>query len=615
MTLKRAFPWAVLAAGALAVLGAFMPPKHASPDVEAFGALPALQGGRVKPLDTIARTSLLLIRGKQTLPVAGRTLSATEWLLDVLARPEKADTYAVFVVDDPDILGLFSVELDGRKYFSFEDLRPYLDDIQKQSEQAEKVDSQARTRFQNAVVNLQERLLTYQRLKNTLQIAGTADLSAEIEEYRKAIPAGIKAVAAHQSAGHGAVDKKALEALNFYFERYQFLSGASYFSPIPPAAGEKDEAWATLGDSLLGALRGQDVSPVVASYARMAAAWKNGAASDFDATVAAYTQALKAAAPRAQSRSAQELVFNRVEPFYLGMVLYVCVFLLAVASWLAWPEVLGLAAYRLLLLALAVHTAGLFARIVLQGRPPVTNLYSSAVFVGWAAALLGAVVERLSRKGLGSAVASALGFGTLLIAHHLSTSGDTMEMMRAVLDSNFWLGTHVVTITIGYSSTFLAGALAHVYILRGLLTPSLDKETSKTLNTMTYGVICFALLFSFVGTVLGGIWADQSWGRFWGWDPKENGALLIVLWNAIILHARWGGYIRERGLMVMAVFGNIVTALSWFGVNMLGIGLHSYGFMDKAFYWLAAFVAFQLAVMALGSLPPKYWKSLRFQPA
>jgi hypothetical protein len=109
-----------------------------------------------------------------------------------------------------------------------------------------------------------------------------------------------------------------------------------------------------------------------------------------------------------------------------------------------------------------------------------------------------------------------------------------------------------------------------------------------------------APLASFVGTVLGGIWADQSWGRFWGWDPKENGALLIVIWNAMILHARWGGMIRERGMMVMAVFGNIVTSWSWFGTNMLGIGLHSYGFTDAAFFWLSTFMLSQLLFMALG---------------
>ena len=150
-----------------------------------------------------------------------------------------------------------------------------------------------------------------------------------------------------------------------------------------------------------------------------------------------------------------------------------------------------------------------------------------------------------------------------------------------MLDTNIWLATHVVAITTGYSAMFLAGMLAIIYIVRGVFTRSLERQTADSLSRMTYGVVCFATLFSFVGTVLGGIWADQSWGRFWGWDPKENGALLIVLWCAIILHARWGGYIEQRGLMVMAIFGNIVTSFSWFGVNMLGVGLHSYGFMQK----------------------------------
>jgi ABC-type transport system involved in cytochrome c biogenesis permease subunit len=186
-------------------------------------------------------------------------------------------------------------------------------------------------------------------------------------------------------------------------------------------------------------------------------------------------------------------------------------------------------------------------------------------------------------------------------------------MMRAVLDTNGWLATHVVCVTLGYASTFLAGFLALTYIVRGAFTPSLDRDTARSLARMVYGIVCFATLFSFVGTILGGIWADQSWGRFWGWDPKENGALLIVLWNAIILHARWGGLVRQRGLMVLAVFGNVVTSWSWFGVNMLGIGLHSYGFMDSAFPWLIAFGASQLVFIMIGLLPPHLWRS-RFEP-
>jgi ABC-type transport system involved in cytochrome c biogenesis permease subunit len=227
--------------------------------------------------------------------------------------------------------------------------------------------------------------------------------------------------------------------------------------------------------------------------------------------------------------------------------------------------------------------------------------------VGWGAVILGLIVEKMYRKGFGTAVAAAAGFASLIVAQNLGTEGDTMEMMRAVLDSNFWLATHVVTITIGYAGTFLAGAIAVAYALRKHIVARVDPETDKALVDMAYGIICFALFFSFVGTVLGGIWADQSWGRFWGWDPKENGALLIVLWNAIILHARMAGLARERGLMVMAIFGNIITSLSWFGVNMLGVGLHSYGFMDQAFYALTGFIASQVILMGICYAPARFW--------
>jgi cytochrome c biogenesis factor len=140
-------------------------------------------------------------------------------------------------------------------------------------------------------------------------------------------------------------------------------------------------------------------------------------------------------------------------------------------------------------------------------------------------------------------------------------------------------------------------------------TRVLDDEKTRVIGRLIYGIICFATLFSFVGTILGGIWADQSWGRFWGWDPKENGALLIVLWCATMLHARWGGLVRERGLAAMAVFGNIITSFSWFGVNMLGVGLHSYGFMDQALVALYSFIGSQLAIMALALIPPRLWRA------
>jgi ABC-type transport system involved in cytochrome c biogenesis permease subunit len=347
-------------------------------------------------------------------------------------------------------------------------------------------------------------------------------------------------------------------------------------------------------------------------------AFREGRAADFNKAVADYRAALAPRFTAQLNKGAREYFYSHLQPFYTASILYVIAFLLACISWFNLSDSLRRSGAWLVILAFVVHTAGLLFRMILEKRPPVTNLYSSAIFIGWGAVVLGMILERFYRDGVGTVVASLIGFSTLIIAHNLaiggnltSGGGDTMIMLRAVLDTNFWLWTHVVAVTIGYASTFVAGALAIIYLLRGMFTRTLSQSTAKALGRMVYGIICFATLFSFVGTILGGIWADQSWGRFWGWDAKENGALIIVLWNALILHARWGGLVKERGLMNLAIVGNIVTAWSWFGVNMLGIGLHSYGFMDQAFWWLVGFVVSQLALIGIGLLPLQNWKSFR----
>jgi cytochrome c biogenesis factor len=164
-------------------------------------------------------------------------------------------------------------------------------------------------------------------------------------------------------------------------------------------------------------------------------------------------------------------------------------------------------------------------------------------------------------------------------------------------------------VTVGYLATAAVGMLGVTYVLLGVFTRLLTEEVRKDMARMIYGVACFAILFSFVGTILGGIWADQSWGRFWGWDPKENGAILIVISNAILLHARWGGLVRVKGMMALGIFGNIVVSWSWFGTNMLGVGLHSYGFMEKAFPVLVGFIVSQILLIGLSFLPLRYWRS------
>jgi ABC-type transport system involved in cytochrome c biogenesis permease subunit len=550
-------------------------------DAAGFATLPILEGGRVKPLDSVARNSLLVIHSRQGFRHAGHNVGPDEWLLDVLFRPQVADQQPIFVIDDLDVLGLIGAkQTKARNYFSFSELGPHLDEIQKQAATAQPIAPQKRSRFQSAVINLFERVFLYYKLRNTLQLAGSPGLGWELQSL-------------------GTADANL---------RHQDLVQLAHFRILPPTAGAPPEAWQSVGQALTAANTGGPMHPGLVPLAKMNAAYIGNDPAGFNQALADLNGLVNTLKPDALGHAGREVVFNRSQPFFVGMIIFLASFMAACISWVYKPEVLRPTAYALLFSGAIVHTLGLAARVILQGRPPVTNLYSSAVFVGWGVVILGLIVERMYRKGFGTAMAAIFGFASLIVAQHLGEAGDTMEMMRAVLDSNFWLATHVVTITIGYSGTFLAGALAIAYGVRKHIVAVQDAETDRVLADMAYGIICFALFFSFVGTVLGGIWADQSWGRFWGWDPKENGALLIVLWNAIILHARWAGYVRERGTMVMAIFGNVITALSWFGVNMLGVGLHSYGFMDQAFWALTGFCTSQLILMGITYAPPRFWQ-------
>ncbi len=571
-------------------------------EMQRLGRLPVLLNGRIKPLDTVARNSILIIHGKQTLELEHGELSPIDWLAGVMFKSDEADLQKLFVIRSPETQAAIGRNGGTEKYFSFRELFPHLQEIEQQADLAQKEEAQVRSPFQRDIIKLFERLTLYHRLENTLEVAGTTDFKSQVDDLQKNIhPSPVPM--------NSGITTEALQSLGF-------LAETGYFFPIPPVPPNDDPLqWRKMGESLLQFITAGNMHPAIPAWATMATAYQANDPATFNSAVDQFTGWLQQHFPGRMRKARVEAVFNQLQPFYNAMVVYVLIFVLACASWLVWPKTLGRYAYVLLIVTFVVHSAGLITRMYLEGRPPVTNLYSSAVFIGWGAVLLGIMLERFFRNGIGSATAASIGFLTLLIAHHLSMDGDTMEMMRAVLDTNAWLATHVVMVTLGYASTFLAGFLALTYIVRGAFTPSLDRETAKSLARMVYGIVCFATLFSFVGTILGGIWADQSWGRFWGWDPKENGAALIVLWNAIILHARWGGLVRQRGLMVMAVFGNVVTSWSWFGVNMLGIGLHSYGFMDSAFPWLIGFGISQVLFMLVGALPPHLWRSQFEAPA
>ena len=602
------------------------PPKDQSFAFNEFGQLPLVFDGRLKPMDSLARNSLLQIREKQTLDLEPwkewyqdqKIIPATEWLANVMMNPQVADNWPVFRVDNPELIAFLklpardlSQHQDG-KHYSWNQILPSLQAFDAENERVEtNVPSASRNAYEHAVVKVHERLELYAQLKNTLQPPGSQNWKAELADYVNLIPAGVAAVRAQQAGQK--YDAQTADQFLADLQQFDYMARLEPPLIVPPQNPGGD--WKRTGTVLLEAAKGEPIPPAIESYATMAAALQNGDAGAFNSALADYRSSLVPGFSRALAKARAEVFFNQMQPFYNAMVIYVLAGLLAVFFWFNLSETLRRSAVWLIALALLIHTTGLIYRIVLQGRPPVTNLYSSAIFIGWGAVILGLILEKFHKNGIGAVVSAGMGFITLIIAQNLALDGDTMEMMRAVLDTNFWLATHVVVVTLGYASTFVAGFLAVIYIVRGLFTKTLDEATGKSLARMIYGIVCFATLFSFVGTVLGGIWADQSWGRFWGWDPKENGALIIVLWNALILHLRWGGMIRERGLVVCAIGGNIVTSWSWFGVNMLGIGLHSYGFTDAAFKWLMLFVISQLGLIVLGLLPARMWKSFISRPA
>ena len=368
-------------------------------------------------------------------------------------------------------------------------------------------------------------------------------------------------------------------------------------------------------------------NPEYESLEQLEGLYNNSQPERFNETLTQYMAKLNAAASVdngpvdwSPTRNRIELAYDNFSPFYRSMILYLLGFVLSVAAWIGWNRQFNRAAFCIICLGLLIQIGGIYARVLISGRPPVTNLYSSFVFISAGSVLLLLVVEWITRMGIGNVIASLAGTAQLMWAWTLSIdSGDTFTVLRAVLDTQFWLSTHVICISMGYMATLGAGLLGLAFIVGGLLTPAMDAERRKALCSMIYGVTCFAIFFSFFGTVLGGLWADDSWGRFWGWDPKENGALMIVLWNAVVLHARWGGLVRQRGLAGLAAFGNVVTLWSWEGVNRLGVGLHAYGGVNSGesaasviydpVFWMQLFVAVNLLVCAMAMIPEKYWNS------
>ena len=250
-------------------------------------------------------------------------------------------------------------------------------------------------------------------------------------------------------------------------------------------------------------------------------------------------------------------------------------------------------AYGSMISGFILHTYGIILRMIIMSRPPISTIYETVIFVGFVIVLFSVVIEYIRKDGLGIFIGSISGSLLHYVGFGYAADGDTLEMLVAVLNSNFWLATHVTTIILGYGSSLMAGLIGHLYLIEKIRTPK-DSVRLKSIYNNLFGVTLIALFFTLFGTILGGIWADQSWGRFWGWDPKENGALLIVLWQLMMVHMRLSGLAKPDKFALGMILNNIIVILAWFGVNLLSIGLHSYGFVSGIAVNIVLFTLFEI---------------------
>jgi ABC-type transport system involved in cytochrome c biogenesis permease subunit len=627
----------LLAVSSLAARAAAAPPRWDEATLDTLSRIPIQDQGRVKPLSTFAIFELVKINGRMhcTSP-EGEKASAMYWLMDCLFHPEIAARYRVIRIENPQVMQELHLNDDKpRNWFTLAELEPHGAHLLDLARAYSEKEDNERTLYENQILNLWDAYATYQSLVHAMDFA----------RLHQDVPAGsplaemLKVVGLPPSHGDGGYHlhysqllanlpklmaiyqaqqevqgKGSLEAapVVLLLSRLEHAANnATALTVIPPHSDPQAETWHSPG-SLLDHVLHAETPPAaeletLAGLERLYDAAMAGDRSAFDNAAATLTVRLQTtAAGREQARHMPlEIFFYQARPFYWALVLFVLAAVLVAFTWMA-PQSRWLA--RAATAAVTVPTllliAGMTIRCIVRGRPPVTTLYETTLFIPAVAIVVALVGEWITRRRIALTVAAALGCIGLFMAHNYELRGpDTMESMVAVLNSNFWLSTHVTTVTIGYSAGLLACAIAHFYIVGKAFGLGRNRpDFYRTVARLTYGVICFGALFAFVGTVLGGIWANDSWGRFWGWDPKENGALLIILWFLFILHARLGGYIRDLGIAAAAVFGGIVVAFSWWGVNMLGVGLHSYGFLSGVKGRLYSFYLLELVVLALAAV-------------
>ncbi|MEO0017584.1 MAG: cytochrome c biosis protein CcsA [Verrucomicrobiota bacterium] len=636
-TTGRKLAAAFAVAGLLALFGSLVAtsiPKGALRSIDGYQpwaaetlavaeALPIQNGGRIKPLATFAGFSMLASHGSRSMRVAGPdgkslTLTPTAWLLDTLFRPQFAVQLPSFRIDNSAVLEAIAVPAGHKRdRYSYQELAPGRAKLMKLATAYESLPQKERQPLQQQLLDLAYLVRDYEHLLGQLEFARTGveiggkeaglervAVSEVLEMAPKIRDELTQAVQAGQDPTGPA---------RILYDRTRGLAGPTMqgLDIFPPAAAA-NLAWESPGAVIMNVLNGEVTPPTqgiadIKTLESVSTALAAGEPEFLKELTALRDDLTRRATVRGEGRRvAMEVGYYRLDWFLAAFVVFFVGGLGAIAMSLAGAgrggRILARVTLALTLCGLLLCVTAITQRCLIMQRPPVGNLYDTIIFISATMVLLALVLEAFFRRRFALGAAPIIGAVLVYLSRRFEMGDPTdhMDPLVAVLASNFWLTLHVITITLGYAAGLLAALLATIYILmRGLRLDRDTPELRPALTRAVYGIVCLTLLLSLVGTVLGGIWANDSWGRFWGWDPKENGALLIVIWTLVILHARAGGLLREWGLHLATAFTACVIVFSWWHVNFLGVGLHNYGFTaGKEVVW--AFYSGMTIVIVFG---------------
>lgn len=511
--------------------------------------LPIQDSGRVKPFDTFARESLQLVYGKKEFE--GK--SAVEVVFTWLLIPDHWMKTQFIELRHAGLKEALKIDEKEKKYFSPEEL------------------------FKN------ERLpLVFQELQSL------REKQEKLNPYYQAV-----------------------QRLETQLGLFTAVRGGQALHFVPDPQSDK---WISVAD-LQGEAQGKFMAMSKGFVDSIAASdgKKPEASEAFVQATKDFQDFARAQAPDKYADPAKikwELHLNNFHPFKWAWIAYLFGVIFLVMNLQSPKPFFNSASWIFIILGFFLHAYGMGIRMYLAGRPPVSNMYETVVWVPWGCVLFGFILERFQKSRLLLACASFVAIFCLVLTDLAPTVLDgSIQPLEPVLRSTFWLSTHVLIITISYAAFFLAFALGDLVLFFYLkdevkYAAQIRQGTQSIYRAMQIGVVLVA-----AGTILGGIWADYSWGRFWGWDPKETWAFITLLGYLAVLHGRLAGFIKNFQLAACAIVTFSLVIMAWYGVNfVLGAGLHSYGFGAGGVEYVTGFVVLHLLYVAYVSTV-RYTKS------